>query len=184
MWCVLDWEKNKNLQAQKQQYHIDSAFSWSPDGWNKNCKHTQKINPCTCTQIFRGRSLNVFWMEFFCVSAEMTEHREYEWLQHTQTMCICYCVWTGYTDRNQHPESQASVTLWKISLTSFRCFKAKNSQTLKKSLSHYRNLLIGKFYYLLYKTESKAPQPQSSDQTWKSPQTKERKKGPTWDTPV
>lgn len=82
---------------------------------NKRDQHMRDIGLCLCVCV----RLNLGQIPV-CAQAN-TERKDFEgccfFFFHTsaqeavrlQSVCTCLCVWTGYTDHNQHPESRALV---------------------------------------------------------------------------
>lgn len=67
---------------------------------NKREKHVWDIGSRVCTSI---RSI-------YLHAHRQIQRRRILYAAITlRSVCTCLCVWTGYTDHKQHPESQASV---------------------------------------------------------------------------
>lgn len=143
------WKKRLILMCswlrEKQEYHIDSHSA------GVQMVGTKYINTLSHTHILQ---VNIYtYMRPKCAykpvnSSTNTDRKIYECfgflcfrLSGFNTadcvhVLLSYCVWTGYIHHNQQAWGQALVTPWNIPVTSFRWLKAKNNQTLKKSLSY------------------------------------------------
>lgn len=125
--CTLLREKKKkgtrNLDLQAPMQAVSQMLSCSPDGW----KETQQVEEHP-----RQTAMKIY-IHIYCIYMHLCMQTQAGTtvkvglaLRLRPLRCrLCCSVWTGYTERNQHPRrSQSFGYTMKLALTSFRCLKS------------------------------------------------------------
>lgn len=123
-------KKNKKFGFTGSNAAVSQMLSCSPDGW----KETQQIEEHprqTAMKIY----IHIYIYMHLCTQTQAGTTVKVGLALRLQPLpCrLCCSVWTGYTERNQHPRrSQSFGYTMKLALTSFRCLKS-----IKPQKSHF-----------------------------------------------